>query len=299
MVSRIDDQLVKNLPPDPADVVRLICSEFDEFLTTVPQSKSERFPDHPVYADSDDPEIMSHYFDFFHALAAVKQQFNLHYVYVGPIAYTIDPNDYHCLEFIRRTFSRTKSALEEVQRPIAERAARDQLFRDSQRRIARLFHRNLQLADAVQRIREHSPHDAGLQDYSQSFFEAWEILRISPTASATLSRRNLQRILREKAEAKGGDLAKEIEDVIERKLFPPYIARAIDAVRHIGNYAAHPSKSTTTGLIVAVEPWEAEWSLTVIADLLDFYFIEPLVLEQKRQEVETRLAEIGKNPKLR
>jgi hypothetical protein len=35
----------------------------------------------------------------------------------------------------------------------------------------------------------------------------------------------------------------------------------IDAIRNVGNFAAHPLKSTNTGLILDVEPSEAEWPL--------------------------------------
>jgi hypothetical protein len=33
----------------------------------------------------------------------------------------------------------------------------------------------------------------------------------------------------------------------------------LDAIRTIGNFAAHPIKSTSSGEIVDVEPGEAEW----------------------------------------
>ncbi len=38
----------------------------------------------------------------------------------------------------------------------------------------------------------------------------------------------------------------------------------IDAVRVIGNFAAHPIKSKSTGEIVDVEPGEAEWNLNTL-----------------------------------
>lgn len=41
--------------------------------------------------------------------------------------------------------------------------------------------------------------------------------------------------------------------------------RELDAVRNIGNFAAHTQKSTVTGAILDVVPGEAEWNLDVLA----------------------------------
>jgi len=40
---------------------------------------------------------------------------------------------------------------------------------------------------------------------------------------------------------------------------PGHLAEDLDAIRNVGNFAAHPMKSTHTGDIVEVEPQEAEW----------------------------------------
>lgn len=87
------------------------------------------------------------------------------------------------------------------------------------------------------------------------FIEASLIISLSPKASAALSRRCLQSILREKANIKKGSLDKEIQQAMEH--LPSHIAGAIDAVRQIGNFAAHPMKSESTGEIVDVEVGEA------------------------------------------
>ena len=47
----------------------------------------------------------------------------------------------------------------------------------------------------------------------------------------------------------------------------------LDAVRNIGNFAAHPIKSLGSGEIMDVEPGEAEWSLAVLKELFGFYFV--------------------------
>ncbi|SJN38509.1 Phage protein [Sphingobacterium faecium PCAi_F2.5] len=130
--------------------------------------------------------------------------------------------------------------------------------------------------------------------FSEDYKEACLILTFSPKASAALSRRCLQNILREKAKVKKGDLANEIQEVIDNGHLPSHLIESIDAIRNIGNFAAHPNKSKSTGEIVEVEFGEAEWLLDVIEALFDFYFVQPELLKAKRDALNIKLAEMGK-----
>ena len=132
--------------------------------------------------------------------------------------------------------------------------------------------------------------------FAADYNEACLILNFSPKASAALSRRCLQNILREKAGVKKGDLANEIQQTIDSKSIPSHLSESIDAIRNIGNFAAHPLKSTSTGEIVDVEVGEAEWLLDVLEALFDFYFVQPAILKAKRQALDKKLADIGKPP---
>jgi hypothetical protein len=134
------------------------------------------------------------------------------------------------------------------------------------------------------------------KEFAEDYVEAAIVLADSPKASAALSRRCLQHILREKAGVKHSALAKEIDQVITGKLLPSHLAEAIDAVRNIGNFAAHPIKSTASGEIVPVEPGEAEWNLDVVEGLFDFYFVQPEVLKKRRAALNSKLASVGKPP---
>ena len=118
----------------------------------------------------------------------------------------------------------------------------------------------------------------------------------SPKASAALGRRCLQHLLREKAGVKPNDLSKEIDEVLASKTLSSDLVDAIDAIRNIGNFAAHSLKSTNTGLVLDVEPGEAEWLLDVLDALFDFYFVRPAQLAAKRDALNKRLAEAGKPP---
>jgi len=90
------------------------------------------------------------------------------------------------------------------------------------------------------------------------------VLPDSPKASAALSHRCLQNLLREKAGVKPGNLANEIQQVIDSGRLPSHLSDSIDAIRNIGNFSAHPMKSNTTGEIVPIEPQEAEWNLDAL-----------------------------------
>ena len=103
-------------------------------------------------------------------------------------------------------------------------------------------------------------------------------------------------IYSEKAEVKPSNLADEIQEVLDKRLYPSYIAEVIDAIRNIGNFAAHPTKSKQTGEIINVEQGEAELNLDVIEALFDFYFVNPAIIAKKKADINKKLQDAGKPP---
>jgi hypothetical protein len=101
-------------------------------------------------------------------------------------------------------------------------------------------------------------------------------------------------VLREKANVKPSDLAKEIQQILDEGKLPSLLLQSLDAVRNIGNFAAHPIKSKTTGEIIDVEPGEAEWNLDVLEALFDYFFVQPAILQTKRDALNAKLKEAGK-----
>ena len=135
------------------------------------------------------------------------------------------------------------------------------------------------------------------EEFTADYREACLVLADSPKASAALSRRGLQHILQEKSDAKTkNNLAKTIEEVMNDPKTPRDVADSLDMVRNIGNFSAHPNKSTNTGEIVPVEPVEAEWCLEVIEMLFDLYFVRPSEIQRRRDRVDEKLADTGKPP---
>lgn len=131
-------------------------------------------------------------------------------------------------------------------------------------------------------------------EFAADYVEACFVLADSEKASAALSRRCLQHLLREKAGVQKGDLAKEIQQVLDSKQLPSHLAEDLDAIRNIGNFAAHPLKATNTGQIVDVEPEEAEWLLTLLEGLFDFYLVQPARAQARRSALNAKLQGIGK-----
>lgn len=132
--------------------------------------------------------------------------------------------------------------------------------------------------------------------YAEDYQEACLVLADSAKASAALSRRCLQHLLRDQAVIKPQDLAREIQEVLDGGSLPSHIADSLDAVRQIGNFAAHPIKSKSSGEIVPVEPGEAEWTLDVLELLFDFYFVGPARTKARRDALNKKLGDAGKPP---
>lgn len=130
------------------------------------------------------------------------------------------------------------------------------------------------------------------EDIREDFREAAEVLPVSPKASAALSRRLLQHLLRDHGKVKASNLADEIEEAMPS--LPAYLGDAVDAVRSVGNFASHPIKSTSTGEVVPVEDGEAEWTLETVQALIDFYVTKPAALAARRARLNEKLTDAGK-----
>jgi Domain of unknown function (DUF4145) len=121
----------------------------------------------------------------------------------------------------------------------------------------------------------------------RDYEEACLIRDLSPKASATLSRRCLQGMIRDfHGVKKKRNLQLEIE-AIKTKVDPP-IWNAIDGLRKIGNIGAHMEKDVN--LIIEVEPEEAE-KLIKLNELL---FKEWYINREERKKLVQEVADIGK-----
>jgi len=128
---------------------------------------------------------------------------------------------------------------------------------------------------------------------ASDFREAHDTLPISPKASAALSRRCLQTLIQDQEGIRDRNLMDQLKKLLALNKIPAYLAADLDAIRNIGNFAAHPQKDQNTGAIVDVEPGEAEWTLQVLEDLLAFYFVELPKSEARRNALNQKLDDVG------
>lgn len=105
-----------------------------------------------------------------------------------------------------------------------------------------------------------------LQDYR----EACLIRTLSPKASATLSRRCLQGMVRDFWQVTGKRTLKDEIDAIQSTVQSD-IWQAIDAVRKLGNIGAHMDKDIN--VILDVDPDEAELLIDLIEMLLQEWYV--------------------------
>jgi hypothetical protein len=134
------------------------------------------------------------------------------------------------------------------------------------------------------------------ENVRNDFNEAAAVLPASPKASAALSRRLLQHILRDEVKVKAQDLSREVDEFLSRPGIPTNIRDAIDAVRDFGNFASHPNRDKHTGEIWDVEPGEADWSLDLLELLFDFAYIQPARTAHMKGKLNAKLAAAGKPP---
>jgi hypothetical protein len=131
------------------------------------------------------------------------------------------------------------------------------------------------------------------------YIEACNVLPISAKASAALSRRCLQGVLRAHG-YKAADLAKEVDLLLAEtdtsKAIPASLRVLVDAVRNFGNFSAHPITDVTTLQIIDVEPEEAEWCLEVIEECFQHFYVRPAQAAARKAALDAKLAQAGKPP---
>lgn len=123
------------------------------------------------------------------------------------------------------------------------------------------------------------------QPVRDDYVEACAIRDLSPKASATLSRRCLQGMIRDFWKISKSRLTDEI-DAIKDKVDPD-TWEAIDAVRKIGNIGAHMEKDIN--VIVDVDPNEAQMLIGLIELLVkDWYIVRSQRQERLRAIVQVK-----------
>lgn len=111
--------------------------------------------------------------------------------------------------------------------------------------------------------------------------EAYKILELSPKASATLSRRCLQGMIRDFWGVSKGRLIDEIIEIKDK--VDPLTWKSIDAIRKMGNIGAHMEKDIN--IIIEVDPKEAQLLIQLIEMLLEEWYIYRYERELKLKSI--------------
>lgn len=125
------------------------------------------------------------------------------------------------------------------------------------------------------------------EDYS----EACLICELSPKASATLSRRCLQGIIRNVWEVKKGRLVDEIKQ-IEDKISPESL-KEINLIRNIGNIGDHMEKDVN--LIIDIDPGEARLLIELIESLIKEWYIDKHERKKRTAALEEKIKNANLN----
>src|SRR3989338_2082877 len=155
---------------------------------------------------------------------------------------------------------------------------------------------NVREGDALQTWRLLPESEARvLPDYipepiKEDYYESCRIRDLSPKASATLSRRCLQGMIRDYWKISKARLKDEI-DALEEKVDADTWS-SIDAVRSVGNIGAHMEKDIN--IIVDVEPEEAQLLIGLIEQLVDDWYADR-ENRRARSEALKALADAKKN----
>jgi hypothetical protein len=95
-------------------------------------------------------------------------------------------------------------------------------------------------------------------------------------------RRVLEMICKDKG-AVGRDLEKKIDDLIEKKVFPPMIGDACWIIRQLGNEAAHADK-------IEVYTYDIEQVIDYVSTIINYLYSMPYRVDKMKKKIEQRKA---------
>lgn len=117
------------------------------------------------------------------------------------------------------------------------------------------------------------------------FLEAHAVRHISTKACAAMARRCLQTLLHSRG-FKKSNLAQEIDAALPT--MSERLREYIHELRLVGNFSAH-EKLDAAGVVVDVEPAEADWLLELLLVAFDFYFVTPARDAERKAALKAKL----------
>jgi len=134
-------------------------------------------------------------------------------------------------------------------------------------------------------------------DYRRDYEEAAAILDLSPRMSAVLSRRILADLLEKYAGQSAYRLSARIDEFIKDKNQPIQIRENMHAVRTAADLGAHTKREKDDQAeLVETARDEAEWALSIIDRLFDWFIVAPAKDAAMREAINAKRIAAGQQP---
>lgn len=150
----------------------------------------------------------------------------------------------------------------------------------------------LDVAGTIPQIKTEYPtiavsRDGVPKDIYSAFESAVKTKGIDYSICLLSLRRVLEMICKDK-DAVGSNLEKKIDDLIEKKIFPPMIEDACWIIRQLGNDAAHADK-------ISVYTYDVEQVIGYVATIIDYLYSLPHRVEKMKAKIEERKSSEKRN----
>ncbi len=127
-------------------------------------------------------------------------------------------------------------------------------------------------------------------NFAKDYAEASLILADSHRMSAVLSRRILSDLLKQYANRTEKILTNQIDTFLKDPAHSVRVKENLHYLREMGNYfGAHTQTDKSTDEIIDATPEEAEWTLTVVDGLFDYFIVGPERDKQLRASFDAKL----------
>ena len=133
------------------------------------------------------------------------------------------------------------------------------------------------------------------EDLRRDYGEAVSILYESPRMSGVLSRRILADLLERYAKRTDFSLKARIDAFAADTSHPHGLRANLDYLAEIGNFGAH-TQTNDQADIIDVGQEEAEWTLTLVERLFDYFIVTPEKDRKMRAAFDEKLKEANRNP---